>query len=106
MPKCNCSGTRGDANRHSCAPQPKEPVQPESDERGNGFALPPAEFDRWRRSLSGQSPPRRYFADKHTDARMHWAALGPATWKSVLTGDSRPGNCSTPCATARSHSTS
>lgn len=45
------------------------------------FDLTADELNRWQRSLFAPRSPRRYFSDKHTDARMHLGGIGTGNFE-------------------------
>src|ERR1039458_7647874 len=80
MRKCNCSG--------HCGPQPLNrreflglvgagaAATLLGSPAWGAFELPADELQRWRRDLFVPAPPRLYYSDKHTDARMHLGGIG------------------------------
>ncbi|MES1180777.1 MAG: GH116 family glycosyl-hydrolase, partial [Verrucomicrobiota bacterium] len=45
------------------------------------FDLPPDELKRWQRSLFATDASRRYFSNRHTDARMHLGGIGTGNFE-------------------------
>lgn len=45
------------------------------------FDLPADELERWKRTLRGPGPARRYFSDTHTDARLHLGGIGTGNFE-------------------------
>jgi uncharacterized protein (DUF608 family) len=50
------------------------------------FELPPDDLQRWRRDLFVPAPPRLYYSDKHTDARMHLGGIGTGNFEIGVDG--------------------
>ena len=87
MRKCNCSG--------NCRPQANDLTRREfiglvgagtagllaAPALGASFELPPDEWERWRRDLFAPTQPRRYLANRHTDARLHLGGIGTGNFE-------------------------
>ena len=90
MRKCNCSG--------HCGPQPLNrreflglvgagtAATLMGSPAWGAFELPADELQRWRRDLFVPAPPRLYYSDKHTDARMHLGGIGTGNFEIGVDG--------------------
>src|SRR5215469_9368919 len=45
------------------------------------FSLPPDELEMWEHALFQPAAPRRYFSDRHTDARLHLCGIGAGNFE-------------------------
>jgi uncharacterized protein (DUF608 family) len=50
------------------------------------FELPSDELERWKSSLFKPASPRRYFSEKHADARMHLGGIGTGNFEIGVDG--------------------